>query len=128
MRLTLLAAALVAALPGVVLAQSADGPPAAAGTDGGPALVDGQGMTLYTFARDPDGQTACVAACAVNWPPLVALDGARPEGGFGVIVRPDGARQWTYHDRPLYRWSKDGKPGDATGDGVLEGAWRIARP
>ena len=39
-----------------------------------------------------------------------------------------GNRQWTFRGRPLYRWRGDAAPGDATGDGFLEGAWRIARP
>jgi predicted lipoprotein with Yx(FWY)xxD motif len=43
-------------------------------------------------------------------------------------VREDGKRQWAYKGSPLYYWTKDSKPGDKTGDGVLNGAWKVARP
>ena len=29
--------------------------------------------------------------------------------------------------KPLYRWSKDQKPGDTTGDG-FKNLWRVGRP
>ncbi|MFY0104123.1 hypothetical protein ABTP95_19980 [Acinetobacter baumannii] len=43
------------------------------------------------------------------------------------MTRDDGKGQWAYKGHPLYRWSKDQKPGDTTGDGVI-GAWHVARP
>lgn len=128
MRSTILALALATSLGSAAQAQSAPVPLSTRQTESGPVLVDGQGMTLYTFARDAEGRSACNEACAVNWPPLTAADGAVPEGDYGVIVRDDGTRQWTFRGRPLYRWRRDARPGDATGDGLLEGAWRIARP
>ena len=42
-------------------------------------------------------------------------------------MRDDGVRQWAYKGKPLYTWSKDTKPGDASGDGV-GGSWHIAAP
>jgi predicted lipoprotein with Yx(FWY)xxD motif len=27
---------------------------------------------------------------------------------------------------PLYTWAKDQKPGDKTGDGMANGAWKVA--
>ena len=35
-------------------------------------LVDHNGMTLYTFAKDADGKSMCNDKCATNWPPLMA--------------------------------------------------------
>jgi predicted lipoprotein with Yx(FWY)xxD motif len=33
---------------------------------------------------------------------------------------------WAYEGKPLYTYSKDKKPGDATGEGV-GGVWRAAK-
>jgi len=73
-------------------------------------LVDGKGMTLYTFDRDVggSGKSACNGPCAQNWPP-------------------DGSKQWAYKGQPLYTWAKDTKPGDRTGDG-FNNVWKVARP
>jgi predicted lipoprotein with Yx(FWY)xxD motif len=88
--------------------------------DGTPLLTDDKGMTLYTFARDTSSQSNCNDACAVQWPPLAAAP------LWTVITRTDGSKQWAYRGRPLYRWIKDGKPGDITGEGFAGGAWKLA--
>ena len=93
----------------------------------GKVLTDDKGMTLYTFDKDAPGKLACVAACAGNWPPLMAAAGAKVEGDYSLVAR-DGAMQWAYKGKPLYRWKNDKKPGDITGDGFLNGAWHIAQP
>lgn len=93
----------------------------------GPVLTDAKGMTLYIFDKDKDGKSACYDACATNWPPLVAEADAQAQGAFGLTERSDGTRQWTYKGMPLYTWTGDAKPGDATGDGV-KGVWHAARP
>lgn len=119
-----LAAASLAAASLAVLAA-----PALAGTaiheaDG--ILTDAHGMTLYTFDKDQGGTSACYDACAANWPPLLAAQGAMADDDFGLIQRTDGTTQWTYYGMPLYLWVKDAKPGDRTGDGV-KGVWHVAR-
>ncbi|WP_337996313.1 hypothetical protein [Oleispirillum naphthae] len=107
-------------------AHAAD--PAMTGTTAkGPALVDSKGMTLYVFDKDPAGGSACNDACAQNWPPLIAPGDAKAGGGFSVITRTGGAKQWAYKGKALYLWVKDVKPGDATGDG-FRGVWHIAKP
>lgn len=134
MRSTTLAAAVLGILTTSAEAQTrpvlpaASDPAVARQTDKGIALVDDRGMTLYTFARDADGRSACVAACAVNWPPLTAAADAAPQGNYGLSIRSEGVRQWTYRGRPLYLWSGDERIGQTAGDGLLEGAWQIARP
>lgn len=98
-----------------------------ADTDKGKALVDAQGMTLYTFDKDSSGKSNCYDKCAANWPPLMAPAGAKAMGDWSVVQRTDGGAQWAYKGMPLYGWVKDTKPGETTGDGV-GGAWHIAKP
>lgn len=97
-------------------------------TNKGATLVDAKGMTLYTFAKDTSGKSACNGPCAANWPPLMATDSAGAPAGYAVITRDDGSKQWAYKGKPLYTWIKDTKPGDTTGDGFLDGAWHVATP
>ena len=93
--------------------------------DGSLVLTDGKGMTLYTFARDTPQQSNCNDNCAVQWPP-VAAQGAPPADAWTAITRMDGSKQWAYRGRPLYTWIKDARPGDITGEGVANGAWKLA--
>lgn len=102
-------------------------PAKVADTDKGKALVDAQGMTLYTFDKDSSGKSNCYDKCAANWPPLMAPAGAKAMGDWSVVQRTDGGAQWAYKGMPLYGWVKDTKPGETTGDGV-GGAWHIAKP
>lgn len=92
------------------------------------ALVGPNGMTLYTFDKDPAGgaKSACSGPCATNWPPLKA-DASTSMGDYSVLTREDGSKQWAYKGKPLYYWVKDQKAGDRTGEGV-GGVWHIARP
>ena len=92
------------------------------------ALVDGKMMTLYTFAKDQPGVSNCYDNCAKNWPPLMAAADAKPMGDWTIVMRKDGGRQWAYKGMPLYTWIKDAKPGDATGEGMGQGAWKVAVP
>lgn len=114
-------------LAGAASAQMAE-PAKTADTSKGKALVDGKGMTLYTFDKDTAGKSACNGPCATNWPPLMAAADGKPMGAWTILARDDGSKQWAYKTKPLYTWSKDTKPGDVTGDGFLNGAWHIAQP
>jgi predicted lipoprotein with Yx(FWY)xxD motif len=91
-------------------------------------LADAKGMTLYTFAKDAEGKSACSGGCAKNWPPLAAAADAKAMGDWTVVTRDDGSKQWAYKGKPLYLWIKDTKPGETTGDNVGNGAWKIAVP
>ncbi|CAM3108980.1 hypothetical protein PANO111632_03615 [Paracoccus nototheniae] len=122
---TVLAAILAITMSGAAFAAE----PAKTGQSAkGPTLTNDQGMTLYTFDKDANGKSACNGPCAANWPPLSAPGDAQASGGYTVIARDDGSRQWAYRGRPLYTWVKDAKPGDITGDGFLNGAWHVAMP
>jgi predicted lipoprotein with Yx(FWY)xxD motif len=93
----------------------------------GTVLTDSKGMTLYTLKSDPDGQSQCIKRCAKTWPPLMVSAGDAASGGFSIIPRPDGGKQWAYRNRPLYLWVKDKKPGDVTGHDKGD-VWYVARP
>jgi predicted lipoprotein with Yx(FWY)xxD motif len=92
-------------------------------------LVNADSMTLYTFDKDVvgSGKSTCNGPCAANWPPLMAAADAKESGDWSIITRDDGGKQWAYKGKPMYRWIKDQKPGDRTGDG-FNNAWRLARP
>jgi predicted lipoprotein with Yx(FWY)xxD motif len=92
-------------------------------------LVGPNGMTLYTFEKDVagSGKSVCNGPCAANWPPLLASESEKPSGDYTLIMRDDGKKQWAVKGKPLYFWSKDSKPGDKTGDGVLK-LWQTAKP
>jgi predicted lipoprotein with Yx(FWY)xxD motif len=118
------AAAAALAFAGAALAD----PAMVASGAKGKMLTDAKGMTLYTFAKDSKGKSACNGKCAENWPPLMAEAGEKGAKGYSQIKRDDGKMQWAYKGKPLYTWVKDTKPGDTTGDGFLNGAWHVAKP
>jgi predicted lipoprotein with Yx(FWY)xxD motif len=99
----------------------------------GPFLVDGEGMTLYTFANDvpESGVSACIDDCAERWPPFFAPEIEVPPElnvtDFGGIPREDGTFQTTYKGWPLYRYFEDKAPGDVLGQG-LGGVWSVVAP
>jgi predicted lipoprotein with Yx(FWY)xxD motif len=108
-------------------ALAASAPVSTVVTEKGGVLAGKDGMTLYTFKNDKAGQSNCYDACAANWPPFTAADGAVAEGDFSLVSRKDGSLQWARNGMPLYYWTKDKKMGDVTGDGV-KGVWDAARP
>nr|WP_242529011.1 hypothetical protein [Ramlibacter ginsenosidimutans] len=122
-RLAPVAAALVLA---ACTSMTSAGTPATV-ADG--VLVGSNGMTLYTFDRDPmgAGKSMCNGGCATNWPPLMATAADTGSGDWSVVVRDDGSRQWAWRGKPVYYWAKDTKPGDRTGDG-FNNMWHAARP
>jgi predicted lipoprotein with Yx(FWY)xxD motif len=97
--------------------------------DLGEVLVDGEGMTLYMFDPDAQGESTCYDECEESWPPLVT-DG---EAGAGegvddsklrTVERTDGSQQVTYNDWPLYYFGADEAAGDVAGQGV-NGVWWV---
>ncbi len=94
----------------------------------GRALIDERGMTLYTFDKDAGGKSMCNGPCAENWPPLLASVDARPTGDMTIVNRIDGRDMWAYKGKPLYTFKKDTAPGQTNGDGLLNGAWHMAKP
>ena len=95
-------------------------------TSAGKVFADAKGMTLYTFDKDTANASNCYDACAAMWPPFVAAKTAKASGDWTVVSRKDSAQMWAYEGKPLYTYSKDRKPGDATGEGVGN-VWHVAK-
>ena len=94
----------------------------------GKFLVDGNGMTLYTYTKDEDGKSNCFGSCATSWPPLISEiedTDDNLEGVVGVTVRSEGVYQVCFNGAPLYYYSGDKSPGDVKGQGV-GGVWHVA--
>ena len=95
----------------------------------GAILVGPNGMTLYTFVSDKDdGKSVCTGSCARKWPPLTAgANAPAPKAPLSLITRDDGSKQYAWKGKPLYYYSEDKKPGDATGHDVGR-SWFIVQP
>ena len=90
----------------------------------GPVFADAEGYTLYVARRDTEPDVSnCFDACASVWPPLRASADAAPFGEWSLVPRADGARQWAYQGRPLYRYRWEEETNWAIGQGNL---WQIA--
>ena len=90
----------------------------------GQILVDGEGRTVYMFAKDKGGMSSCSGSCAAVWPPVATS--AKPMAGsgadaakLGTTKRSDGSMQVTYNGHPLYYYAPDGTTaGSAKGEGL----------
>ncbi len=98
----------------------------------GSSLVGPNGMTLYIFTNDTQGEaSACYDNCAVAWPPLLVesaediVSGVNLNAELGTIERTDGTLQVTYNGWPLYYWQDDAAIGDATGEGRNDVWWTV---
>jgi predicted lipoprotein with Yx(FWY)xxD motif len=101
----------------------------------GQILVSAQGRTLYMFAADKHNKSVCYASCATYWPPLLTTTahvtgtGLKPSM-LGTTKRTDGRLQITYNGHPLYRFLKDAKSGQTSGQGLnlSGGLWWVMSP
>jgi predicted lipoprotein with Yx(FWY)xxD motif len=92
----------------------------------GELIRDVNDMSLYVSELDQvPGVSACVEACAEQWPPLAAAEDAESTGDWQVISRDDDTRQWSFRGKALYLYSGDKAPGDDFGDGIRN-VWSIA--
>lgn len=82
----------------------------------GVALVDDQGLTLYIFQGLMRGSGEACTNCTGDWVPMEAPVAAASVGDFSVIARNDGINQWAYHDKALYKFRGDQRPGDVLGE------------
>ncbi len=116
-------AILLAAASASAVAQETPAMPA------GGALVAANGMTLYTFDKDPAnaGTSACTGGCPSLWPPYRASATDHPAAPYSVVRRDDGSLQWAYKGKPLYFFSQDQTKGDHKGDG-FKNIWHVATP
>ncbi len=89
----------------------------------GRVLVDGRGRTLYLFAKDKHGKSACSRKCASFWPPLITSGKPLATAGaktslLGTTRRADGRLQVTYNHHPLYTFVTDTRKGQTNGEEV----------
>jgi predicted lipoprotein with Yx(FWY)xxD motif len=122
--------ALALALLGAAAAQAGSPAPAAASRaavvlktatiGGATVLANAKGLTLYWFAPDTPGRSACYGSCAAYWPPVTGRPAAGPSvtGHLGIIKRSGGQLQATYNRHPLYAYVGDSAPGQARGNNL----------
>ena len=95
----------------------------------GTILSNAHGYTLYMFSRDTHGISTCSASCAAAWPPLLGGQVvAKPAANARLLklsTRPDGNRQATYNNHPLYLFKGDHSSGQTNGEGANQfgGRW-----
>jgi predicted lipoprotein with Yx(FWY)xxD motif len=102
----------------------------------GTIVVDSKGRTLYLFAKDKSGKSACTGACATAWPPLLTKGTPKAAGRasasmLGTTKRSDGTTQVTYNHHPLYRFIQDNNtPGSTKGEGLkaFGAEWYLVGP
>ncbi|HUS74576.1 MAG TPA: hypothetical protein VMY43_01070 [Methanothrix sp.] len=92
-------------------------------------LVDDKGQTLYYFSNDgPNMISTCYGSCSETWNPFydenISVEGDLLENDFDTIIRQDGMKQTSYKNWPIYKYSKDLKPGKAE----MEGLWFEVKP
>ena len=107
----------------------------------GAHLVDGEGMSVYLFEADTQGQgdtmavMTCEGECLEAWPPVMTQ--GEPQAGqgataelLGTITHDDGTLHVTYNGWPLYYYHEDAEPGDMNGHDIEEfGAeWYLLTP
>jgi len=90
-------------------------------------LVDGNGRSLYYYAKDfpAAGSTAavsnCIGGCLAVWPIFdvssVVVQGINASD-VGEITRSDGSKQTTFRGWPLYYFAGDTSAGNVNGEGV----------
>jgi predicted lipoprotein with Yx(FWY)xxD motif len=101
----------------------------------GQVLTDSAGKTIYRFATDSPGHSACTGTCLQYWPPVPA-PASLPSSVEGVtaplgsISRSDGTKQLTVSGYPVYTYASDKAAGDTTGQGLnlSGGLWWVISP
>jgi predicted lipoprotein with Yx(FWY)xxD motif len=87
-------------------------------------LVNSRGRTLYLFAKDRNGKSACSGSCASFWPPLLSRSKLTAGPGvklslLGTTRRSNGSLQVTYNRHPLYTYVLDKQAGQTKGQGSV---------
>jgi predicted lipoprotein with Yx(FWY)xxD motif len=92
-------------------------------------------LTVYMFAADHGGTSACYGACAGAWPPVTTTGAPKVEGGasaakLGTITRTEGVKQVTYGGYPLYYYSPDTTETSISGQGInsFGALWWVLSP
>jgi predicted lipoprotein with Yx(FWY)xxD motif len=92
------------------------------------SLLPHGNFPVYTLSND--SAQACQRFCALIWSPVLTSE--LPEAGkgvdqhaLGVVVRPDGTREVTYHGKPLYLFIKDAYIPGISGTQSINGAGAV---
>ena len=97
----------------------------------GSVLTDGDGFTLYFFAKDVKGNSQCNGNCANAWPAFFAekieVGNELNKADFATIEREDGSKQTTFKGWPLYYFAQDENAGEINGDGLGD-VWFVGKP
>lgn len=103
--------------------------------DLGTFLTDGSGRTLYLFAADHGGKSACTGGCTSLWPAFTANGTATAAGQakasmVGTTSSGSGSRQVTYAGHPLYYFAGDHAAGDTKGQDLnsFGAKWWVVSP
>ena len=96
----------------------------AASMDNDFSLLPHGDFPVYTLSNH-DG-AACETFCALIWSPVLTCGSPAAGTGvdrhaLGVVVRPDGTRQVTYHGKPLYLFINDAYIPGVTGTQSING-------
>jgi predicted lipoprotein with Yx(FWY)xxD motif len=103
----------------------------------GNVLVTAKGYALYMFQPDNQRSVTCTGACAGTWPPVKVPAGGSFAAGPGVKSAllgtdpdPEGGTVLTYDGWPLYTYTGDVQPAQATGQAIdlNGGEWYVLRP
>lgn len=99
--------------------------------------VDSHGHTLYVLSPETTHHLLCKSKeCLAVWPPLTVSsasklhNGPGAGGALGVLRRPGGTLQVTLRGLPLYLYSGDRSPGQASGQNLKSfgGTWHVVAP
>jgi len=100
-----------------------------------PAVVNGNGRSVYWFSDDPvnGGVSNCNGDCAKTWPAITVTKGTKlffpgiKRENIGFVKRKDGRTQVSIGGRPVYLFAKDEKAGDIKGQNVGN-KWFVINP
>jgi len=70
-------------------------------------FADMDSNPLYASPEDSAGVSNCTGDCTKTWVPFFAESDDQPVGYWSIIDRPDGTRQWTFRDQPMYRFREE---------------------
>jgi predicted lipoprotein with Yx(FWY)xxD motif len=91
------------------------------------ALQNARQRTIYMSQRDRDGRSSCYGYCLNSWNPVLTGGKVFARKGSGVTQkllgttrRKNGTLQVTYNHHPLYTYTSDTGPGDASGQDCVD--------
>ncbi len=86
----------------------------------GRLVLHRSGFSIYVWDGDAPNTSRCKGECLEQWRPVPAGQLAQSIGGWSVIERLPGVKQWAFRGRPVYTRISDGRfrsleGGDAAG-------------